>query len=137
MINGLSEFVNQRSFVQLKYTVEIEIPDEVMANLNAGLNIDELVRLRIEPALFPLCKGNILVYRSEEGKKPIDLFKVCPVCEHPWAFHFEQVKNVTVNMSDGTAGVRGVLADPVPIPCGVCEGTARCQESLKYGKELK
>ena len=96
MINGLSEFVNQRSFVQLKYTVEIEIPDEVMANLNAGLNIDELVRLRIEPALFPLCKGNILVYRSEEGKKPIDLFKVCPVCEHPWAFHFEQVKNVTV-----------------------------------------
>jgi hypothetical protein len=120
----------------IKYTVEIEIQDEIMSNLNtnpAGLNIDELVRLRIESALFPLCKGNILVYRSEEGKKLIDLFKICPVCGHPWAFHFEQTQNVTVRMSDGTAGVRGVLVDPVPIPCVMCEGESRCQEALKYG----
>ena len=121
--------------MELKYMVEMVVPDEKLNQLNqnpAGLKIDNLVETRVTSALFPLCGSDILVYRADEGKKPMDLYKLCPACGHPWAFHFEQVKQTQVQMSDGSAGVRGVIGEPVPIPCGVCDATTPCHESLKF-----
>lgn len=116
--------------------VEIDVPEAVLEKLKlnpAGLTIDDLVQVKIETALFTVCQKAILVYRAEEGKKPIDLFQVCPVCAHPWALHFNQIENRQVSMSDGSITARGVLTAPVPANCSECASQKQsCGEAMKY-----
>jgi len=122
--------------MEIKYTVEMEIPQEVLDTLKAntaGLTIDDLIQTKIESALVPRPCSAVLVYRAEEGKKAIDLFKVCPVCAHPWALHFNQIENKQVGMSDGGIGTRGVLTIPTPTNCSECASQKQsCGEALKY-----
>jgi hypothetical protein len=109
--------------MELKYVVEIEIPEEKLAQLKTnpvGLTIDDLVTTKIESALGPLCNGALLVYKSEEGKQAIDRYKICPVCNHPWPMHFNTID------SEGK-----LLHPPKPAPCSVCAPENRCMESTK------
>lgn len=128
--------------MELKYTVEIEVPDEKLKQLK-GLTIDALVSSRIETALFPVCGAAILVYPAEKGKSPIDLFQKCPACGHPWGKHFDQVVSEVVRIPDGKSlvgkeeglatVVKGTLTDPVPTTCGECVALGKsCEEALKY-----
>jgi hypothetical protein len=117
--------------MEIKYILELEIPDDVMKTLAAAqLKLDDLLQTKIETALGPVLKGKgaVIIYKAEEGKKKIDLYKVCPVCNHPWPHHFTQVALSTAPMSDGTVGAKQVLADPTPVKCSAkdCE----CMEAL-------
>jgi len=122
--------------MEIKYTVEMDVRQEVLEKLGlnpAGLTLDDLVQTKIESALFTLCQKAILVYRAEEGKKPIDLFHTCPVCGHDWVLHFSQIENKQVSMSDGSIMARGVLVAPIPTNCSECTSQKQsCGEALKY-----
>lgn len=135
--------------MELKYTVEMEVSEELISNFSnpernpAGLKIDDLIQTKIETALFPICKGAILVYRAEAGKRPIDLFQKCPVCDHSWGKHFDQIASQVVSMPDGKSlvgkeeglvtVVKGTLTEPVPTYCSQCQDEAKsCAEALKY-----
>ena len=125
----------------LKYTVEMEVPDEILEALKnnpAGITIDDVIQTRLENALLPIFKGGSIKVYGSEGKKAIDIYKDCPECGHPWAKHFDQTKKVQVGVSDGTVGTCEVLSDPVPIYCSECaemlpKGNFSCREALKYG----
>ena len=131
----------EKHMIIIKYTVEMEVPDSIVAALKAnpaGVTIDDVVQTRIENALLPIFKGGSIKVYGSEGKKAIDIYKDCPECGHPWAKHFEQTKKVEVSMSDGTPGTREVLSDPVPTYCSECaemlpKGNFSCREALKYG----
>jgi hypothetical protein len=106
---------------EVKYTVELEVADEIIKNLTtARLSLDDLVQTKIETALFPLTKGAILVYRAEGSREPINKFQECPTCHHTWAFHFQ--------MTD-PEGKK--LLKPEPSRCGQCPPEKPCEEALK------
>ena len=121
--------------MEIKYTVEMDVPQEFLDNLKAnpaGLTIDDLVQMKIETALVPKPCSVVLVYRADEGKKAIDLFRICPVCAHPWVLHFDMLKKEPARMSDGSMAPREILADPTPTNCSECASQKQsCGEALK------